>query len=171
MLKKSVYYNANAFFTSHKFYGWREIRDKSFSKLEIGIYNFWLENHRLEFFKAYPKYKARLQQLKSYCYYCFALLIFEVDSVRIGLPPLLWYFLYISCWGIVLILSIYIYLQRFDYTFLEEKYPIKTNLLGFKFANFSLYLSRVFNNIARRLFQNYLLTFCCSNRIIFLWYF
>ena len=32
----------------------------------------------------------------------------------------------------VLILSVYIYLKRFDLTFLEEKYSIKENLLGFK---------------------------------------
>lgn len=35
-------------------------------------------------------------------------------------------------------LYFYIYLKRFDLTFLEEKYPIKAILLGFEVANLSL---------------------------------
>ena len=70
--------------------------------------------------------------MKPYSYYCFILFIFEIDPVGVGLPPLLWYFLYTSSSDMVLILSVYIYLKRFDLTFLEEKYSIKANLLGLK---------------------------------------
>ena len=70
--------------------------------------------------------------MKTYSYYCFILFIFEIDPLGVGLPPLLWYFLYTSSSDMVLILSVYIYLKRFDLTFLEEKYSIKENLLGFK---------------------------------------
>ena len=70
--------------------------------------------------------------MKPYSYYCYILFIFEIDPVGVGLPPLLWYFMYTSSSDMVLILSVYIYLKRFDVTFLEEKYSIKANLLGFK---------------------------------------
>ena len=73
--------------------------------------------------------------IKAYSYYCFILFIFEIDPGGVGLPPLLWYFLYITCSDIALILSIYTYLKCFDLTFSEEKYPIKAKLLGFAVAN------------------------------------
>ena len=66
------------------------------------------------------------------------LIIFEIEPGGVGLPPLLWYFLYITCSDIALILSIYTYLKCFDLTFSEEKYPIKAKLLGFAVANLSL---------------------------------
>ena len=59
--------------------------------------------------------------IKPYSYYCFILFIFQIDPVGVGLPPLLWYFLYITCSDIALTLSIYTYLKRFDLTFLEQK--------------------------------------------------
>ena len=68
----------------------------------------------------------------------FFFFTFEIDPVGVELPPLLWYFLYISCSDIVSMHPVYIYLKRFDLTFLGEKYSIKTNLLGFEVANHSL---------------------------------
>ena len=62
----------------------------------------------------------------------------EIDPVGVGLSSLLWYFLYITCSDIVLILPTYIYFKQFDLTFFEEKYLIKADRLGFKVANLSL---------------------------------
>ena len=74
--------------------------------------------------------------IEPYCYYCFVLLIFEIDLVGIWLSPLLWYSLHISRSDIVLIFSIYICLKRFGLTFLEEKYPFRDHPIS-TYAKFS----------------------------------
>ena len=82
--------------------------------------------------------------IKTYSYYwsIFLLLLFfvyfEIDPGGVGSPALLWYFLYITCSDIALILSIYTYLKCFDLAFSEKKYPIKAKLVGFAVVNLSL---------------------------------
>ena len=60
--------------------------------------------------------------MKPYSYYCFILFIFEIDPVGVGLPPLLWYFLYTSSSDMVLILSVYIYLMAINLIILQNSH-------------------------------------------------
>ena len=53
MVKKPLSCNANAFFSSHNFYGWLEIRDKSYPGLNR-VKDFLLENHGFKFCRADP---------------------------------------------------------------------------------------------------------------------
>ena len=119
MIKKLLYYNANAFFVSHhSFYGWWEIRDKSFVQLKIELKTFLIKP-QVRILQSIPNIVRNIgggRNIKPYCYYHCVLFILEIDTVGVVLPPLLWYFQHISYSDIVLILSFYIYWKRFDLT-------------------------------------------------------
>ena len=139
--QKSLQYNANAFFHLTALMVEGEIRDKSSLQLEIGLKAFYQKTtcqNYVEHIQYCEKYQGRMKHAPILKLLFFFFFTFEIDPVGVELPPLLWYFLYISCSDIVSMHPVYIYLKRFDLTFLGEKYSIKTNLLGFEVANHSL---------------------------------